>query len=285
MKTSNPNIKQRMNNTMKTGNKNQFGSALIAALVVTVLVLAGASARAGMTWGPATGISTNGLAADSDVVTNGTLVVAYGLGFAPGTPANTYGSVTVNGVTFQNVSAAAAGLSVGRNVQQFGMAENGASAAPFSNLSQGYEKILGNSSYGYNQYDGVGTLTLSNLVAGHVYEFQWWDNDARGTGQYGQISTTATDGNSVTLLPQINPPAGYGQVGQYTVGTFTATGATEGITFSGYTVGSPPAQTDVWQINAYQLRDITIPEPSTALLLGVGGLMLWRRRRQSKMKE
>jgi hypothetical protein len=51
---------------------------------------------------------------------------------------------------------------------------------------------------------------------------------------------------------------------------FDATATTEVITFVGSNVG---------QVNAYQLRAI-VPEPSAMILVGVGGLLVWRRMRK-----
>ena len=194
-------------------------------IVAALFVLAGIGAKAAMTWGPATTIS-----GDTDVSTNGTLVVAYNVG-------NTnVGSVTINGVPFANSGAAGAGLSSGAEYGGFGVA-----AAPFNTLSANYQQMLTYACYGASP-----TLTLSGLTPGHTYEFQWWTDDSRQPVG-GVRTTTATDTNSVTLSQ--HDPWAYGAVGQFATGTFVAANSSEIISLTG-SAG--------FLINGYQLRDMTI---------------------------
>lgn len=86
------------------------------------------------------------------------------------------------------------------------------------------------------------------------------------SGRSGYIPTTLTDGTSAALRPSVIDNAFPG-VGEYVIGTFTATGTTEVIDI---TAGSVP------QINAFEVRDITAaaPEPTSVALIGLGALVL-----------
>jgi hypothetical protein len=113
------------------------------------------------------------------------------------------------------------------------------------------------------------TLTISRLAFGQPYESECWTNDPLIAG----FLTTATAGNSITLSS--NPSGLFGGVGQFAIGTSTADGPTEVITFTS------PCR--LLGINGLQLR--AVPEHSTVTLLGLGILGLigyrWGRRRKA----
>jgi hypothetical protein len=235
-----------------------------------VLLSLGASAHgAAITWGSPTTIS-----ADTDVSTSGTLDRAFNFGGASAPRA-----VTLNGVpfTFFGVDGSPS-TTVGTTTLAssagavFGTTDNfGSSSAPFTGLSADYQRLAANGAFATS---GTLTLTLSGLVVGQTYLFEWWVSDSRAAvGPHRQ--GTATAGNAVQL--QFNAQGTEGGVGQFAIGTFTADATSEVISFSGQSdgvVGAAP------QINAFELR--VIPEPSTIALLLVGGaLSILRRRRKS----
>jgi hypothetical protein len=105
-------------------------------------------------------------------------------------------------------------------------------------------------------------MTISGLVIGAQYQFQFWSNESSGSFGY-QI--TATAGNSVPLAGNTsNAPGG---LGEWVIGSFTADAATQMITFAG--------DGDGGELNAFQLRNITprlpaVPDSgSTLALLGI----------------
>lgn len=229
---------------------------IAVSLIVTVFMLASASARASaITWGPATTAS-----ADSDVVTNGLLVAAYNVGVTTG-----FSPLTINTVTFTAV-----GLTSG---MPSGSPEfwnpDGAAFGTASGLSSAYQDMLRSGAEAHPS----ATLTLTGLTIGHPYLVQLWVDDSRGGGVATRTETlTSTGGNTVQLA--FNFPQVSGGAGQFAVGTFFADGANQVINISGSATGVSA----ISQINAYQLRDL-VPEPSTIALLSLGGLLLFRRRR------
>ena len=216
-------------------------------------MFAGASAQAQVviTWGAATAITT-----DTNVDTNGTLLYAYDA-YSSGA------SDMVNGVTFVGKNDSAAGFS-----SSF-VGDNSIGGAPTNGGYSGSANFttLLTASWYANAGAATGTLTLSGLTAGQIYEIQLFDSDGRRAA--GTYDSTYAATNSVTLS------AGSGQ---YVIGDFTATASTEVVNTSAL------AGSDM-QVSAYELRDEGVaaaPEPSTYALTGLGALALLvisRRRR------
>ena len=173
----------------------------------------------------------------------------------------------ISGVTFQSFAAPGGNGSSGNFTITSGsgvFANNtgGASTgAPFSTLPAAYQTLL--SSY-ITPLFGPATLTMSGLVVGMQYEFQFWSN--LSSQQFGyQIMATA--GNSVALLS--NTAGADGGLGQWVTGTFTADSLTQSITFLG--------DGDGGFLNGFQLRQISQPTgqvPDTGSTLALLGLTL-----------
>jgi hypothetical protein len=235
---------------------------MIALISAAMLVQVSA---APITWGSSSTISS-----DADVSTLGSLDRAFNLG-GTGVPVT-----TVNGVTFASFAyTSGSSVTVGNTslVGTGGMgADNAAfgfAAPPFSSLSSNYQTLLQSAIFA----NGSLTLTLSGLVVGQTYLFQWWVNDSRGfDGGQRQTRSTATD--SATL--EHNVQNADGGVGQFVIGTFVADSTSQQvIVFDGLDddPGNPPGA--VSQINAFQLR--VIPEPSSIILFAFGGALCLHR--------
>ena len=200
---------------------------IVLALAVGVWLSAATGQAAAIIWGtPAT------ISGYADVTNAGTALYAYA-----GT------AVTVNGVTF---TATSNGTTWGNvSFTSFGgyNAVFGANAAPFNTLTNGYTNLLATAAWGSGT---SGTVTLNGLISGHTYSVQIWVNDSRGGYQYRYENVTSTGGNTVTLYFAPNSNSA-GAVGQYAVGTFTASGTSQSFSVNGNAVV---------QINAISVRDI-----------------------------
>lgn len=222
-----------------------------------------------ITWGTVSGIGVSG---DSDINTAGTFITAYNIGGA---------TTTVNGVVFVGTggSTSAAGIS---NIGFPGSAfTSGATpiGSPFDLLSGNYQSLVGTG--GYVAYPS-GTFTLSGLTTGNTYSFQIWANDSRGTNDpdfQADIASRTSIFSGVTDVALLQNTGGPGSdnyaggLGQMVTGTFVADASTQSIGTTPYAL-----------LNAYQVRDITaIPEPTSAVLVGVGalGFAVCRRRARS----
>ena len=173
---------------------------------------------------------------DADVFTNGVFQYAYNW---------TGTNATVNGVMFTGTTSANPG-----NVSLTGVGSNyrgyASGSTPFSNLSTTYRSILVGGEY--NAGADTATVMLNNLTAGETYAVQVWVSDPRGGGTIGRTETFSSS-NTVTLA--YNVPPATGGVGQYAIGVFTATSASQ--TFS-MTVTNSSGST---QINALLVSDVT----------------------------
>ena len=243
----------------------------VAALLGSLAVHAHAAAV--IDWG-----SPQTVSGDSDIDTTGSFVYAFTFGGTSAPP-----STTVNGVTFSPftipsgiiTSATVGNVTISESPGNlFGINSLGSVSAPFSGLSSGYQSLLGTGAYA--DVPETITVTLNGLTVGQQYRIQWWTSDAaRQRAPTGGVfsNTTATAVNSVTL--DANTTDAVGGLGQFAIGTFTASGTSQPFTLAETGGDFNPL------INALQVR--AVPEPSTcaSLLAGLacGGYSMFRRRR------
>ena len=212
---------------------------MLAALAVTIASGVSAPfAQAGtITW-----TAPQLITGDTDVSTAGTLVGAFNFGEP------TVSSATMNGVTFQPFGVSNLGVT-SVTVGNFTIAapnglssrnfSAGSASPPFSLLSPDYQTFLAS----FVSSFGPMTLTIAGLTLGTTYDFQWWTNWSAMGAEY---RTEATNGNTVTL--DTNPTNTDGGLGEFAIGTFTASSTTEVITFQNLDVIS--------LISGFQLRQI-----------------------------
>ena len=212
-----------------------FGAILMVASFLAMVIK---SPAATIAWGPAQNISNQ-----NDINTTGTLIGACNAGSF---------STLLNTVPFVPISP---NSSVGNF--SLGPCDLGLVNAE-SSLLGAYQALLEEGAVGPTQTSSF-TLTINSLSIGKNYLFQWWSNSANGSG-----FTTA--GGS-TLNADVTG------AGQYQVGTFTADGQTQTITFS-------PVGQSTWGavLNGFQLRQV--PEPSCGVLLSFGLLLISSRKRK-----
>ena len=217
-----------------------------------------------ITWSSAQGVS-----GDSDVATSGTLEYAFNFG------TSAVQAATVNGVAFSafaithgSTTATVGNVTVAESPGFLTSHSNlGTVSAPFTNLSSGYQSLLG--SGGSAGIPTTITVTLAGLTIGTQYSLQWWASNAASIP--GLTTTTAASGaNSVTL------DATTGGLGQFVTGTFTADGTSQTFTLTSPSNSGP-------LINALQLRNISasaVPGAGLTGLATIGLAGVARRRRR-----
>jgi len=214
-------------------------------------------------WNAPVPYTTDGSASDVLNLENsgGTLVVAE---YASGS-----GTQTVNGIPFAEGFTEYAGYNA-----TTAQALNG-----FTTNNAAYDTVLNGFAY-----DGSNpnTLTITGLTAGTEYEVQLWGFDNRGgenarTESFSTVSggQNINGGNLATY--DASTIFALGSAVSVT-GTFVADGTGDEVI---YVNGVGQSQTN---LNAFTVQAVpaVVPEPASAMLLGIGGLglcMMTRRRR------
>jgi hypothetical protein len=249
----------------------RFSIRFSAVLAALALFSVAPTQAATITWSPAMTIS-----GDTDVATTGSLVSAFAFsasgaisptvngvtftGFAaPGVPVITHGNLTL---------AASSGATVNGHDMIFGSGN-----APFASLSGMYQMLLASDANTTAGTPSPLVGVISGLTVGQKYLVEVWVNDSRGLTR----SELLSDGGPTLSFDTTSADGG---VGQFATGMFTADSTAQQF-FVLQTPGSV-----VSQLNAFQLRSLpsSVPEPSTAVLCGLAGLVgaayaRWRRPR------
>ncbi len=185
---------------------------------------------------------------DSDISTNGTLVIAHNLGSAT--------SVTHNGVTFVGSVTPVLGTATFSTDYYTGGAIGSLSEADANAMLDTLDFVGG---------VGSSLTTLGSLTIGATYEIQlFYSSGPSHDVGYATPSGDASEQYEINVSVTSTTP-------QVVTGTFTADQALQDI-------HSAVAGGQNLQINAYQLR--LIPEPSSAALFGLAGIGLVLRRRR-----
>ena len=240
-----------------------FVVRVCAALVLLTLALFPTFAHAAnINWG-----AQQQITGDNNVSTTGNLIGAFNVGDTgvPGT--------TVNGVIFQPFAAPGGNGMSGNFIMTPGgggvfnsNTAGGSNLPPFSTLSPQYQTLL--MSYVTPLFSPV-TLTISGLVMGGQYQFQFWSN--LSSQSFGYQITATGGNNSITL--SCNTLGKQGGLGQFVIGSFIADATTQNISFLG--------DGDGGFLNAFQLRQVPEPRSATLLLAGLlAGLFYSRRGRR-----
>lgn len=172
---------------------------------------------------------------------------------------------TVNGVAFTaNTTQSGITLSLGVTPGNEGVATGSLAGVSTIGGSSQYATLLDGNRWSHNTL----TFNFSGLTTGYDYTVRVWAADYR---EAGWNRSESIGGQTVDYRnPDSAAPASSG--GGFFTGTFTADGTTQSFTLTG-NAGQYGAYA---QYNAVQLA---VPEPSAALLGGLGMLALLRRRR------
>lgn len=276
--------------TLKPKKTNMKLNKPLAA-VPLLAMLPMASSAALITWSPSVDMYADGAGVDGDESfvnnTSGIFVLGYS-----GTTTGTASAATVNGVSFAEVNAAALIA---------GYTDNGVTTTHSNGRDTptafGDGSFSGNANIQNLLRGGIfdaATITLSGLTIGDTYVMQIFTNDARtsggrnnlwqtgfsdGTQNFADSFTAGTHGisnlnnrDSVTFAGETS--------GDSIIGTFVADATTQSFDHQGTRNAFDTNSGGQGQINAFQLRVISVPEPSSAALLGLGGLALLQRRRK-----
>ena len=152
-------------------------------------------------------------------------------------------------------------------------------SAPYASLSVSYQSLLGNAiiSSLFDTARGAALqIELGGLTPGNSYSVQWWSC----TTQFFRFQTVGQGSPNVTL--DSNTTDTDGGVGQYAIGTFTASGPSMTISLEGLVMDAPLFEQPT--INALQVRTVSVPEPSACVMasagLACGAITIVRRRKR-----
>jgi hypothetical protein len=239
----------------------------IAYALCACLLAAGAAQAATITWSDAVTMSTS-----NDVSTTGTTLYAYSLNGSGGTK-------TLTGVDFEVAAEGAAGV-FGNLTSSVDLNQNATTfssgTTPWASLTADYQAVVKGGVYlGTDDT----TWTLDGLTSGKEYQVQIWITDPRTAIDrtayfYGEGNNTST----TAKILDFNVGNAAGGLGQYIIGTFTASGTSQSFLVEGGTGAGGVAGDGGIQLNALQVR--AIPEPATIGMLGLGALITLLIRRQ-----
>ena len=255
---------------------------LLAALNLILAALANPTLAGVVIWQPVQAIS-----GDLDIDNTGTLVYAYN--FGPDSGASQVQPVIVRGVSFQAFGApiVQSGLqtitmgdvTLSEDIGELNGVDTSANSGSFASLSSPYQGLLGNAIAA--SYYATMTLSLGGLETGKSYRLQLWVNDSKNDQVlYKRVEVS---GGGSTSEIKTNVSSTLGGLGQYVIGTFTATGNIQDVLFNGMLEVGGMNNLKNPIVNAFQLRlesSGEVPEPASMVIFGLGALGLACRKRR-----
>lgn len=214
-----------------------------------VLALSHHCDAAPISWSIVDVTGLNGIG-DAAVSTTGTTIEAANFAGSGGAPDVVINGVSFDGIDFLNGGAPTNLTGLGYNNSQDGNGETFA--------TDSINLLL--NTIGFKSNQNITTGELTGLVSGREYLVQFFLSHTNTATRSQAIDDG--EGNSI-VMQNANPS-------QAVTGIFTADDVKQFVRFDNLDTGSQ-------LLSGYQLR--LIPEPSSLALLGLGGLLLARRRR------
>lgn len=196
-----------------------------------------------------------------------------------------YNVVTINGVTYQRfngpnfgqiTSQPTAITATGQNNAIYGFSQAGADVYSVPTGNMALDTLLATHIYDGSSDNATGSISiqLNSLTVGAIYRVQLIGMaDTRTSPSNFPLRSTTPDGGT-TLLRRSSDLNNDGTARvNFSVGTFVADATTQNITIEGRGTGSGGGFSGVI------IAQDTIPEPSSALLIGLSGAFLFLRRR------
>lgn len=254
-------------------------SLFLATALAAVSSVAGTDPTVDIIWNAPVTISGS-----TDVITSGSLVYAYNFGSSAALSGTT---ASINSVPFapfavsDNQTQVTNGPLTIRETagQLFSNVDFTTNTGIFPSLPATYQFLLQSGVYANNPSNLE--IDMGGLTTGQEYVVQWWSSAANPSTPILFGTTTAVSGST-----QVSLDSRANGIGQYVVGSFTATRGTARFYLQTQNVGSPILLTGatVPLLNAIQIR--AVPEPSTygmaLVAIGFGGWRLWRARRRGR---
>jgi hypothetical protein len=242
---------------------------LLAALNLILAALANPTLAGVVIWQPVQAIS-----GDLDIDNTGTLVYAYN--FGPDSGASQVQPVIVRGVSFQAFGAPI--VQSGLQTITMGDVTLSEDIGELNGVDTS-ANLLGNAIAA--SYYATMTLSLGGLETGKSYRLQLWVNDSKNDQVlYKRVEVS---GGGSTSEIKTNVSSTLGGLGQYVIGTFTATGNIQDVLFNGMLEVGGINNLKNPIVNAFQLRlesSGEVPEPASMVIFGLGALGLACRKRR-----
>ncbi len=129
-----------------------------------------------------------------------------------------------------------------------------------------------------------GPAAAGTNIAVFAYAIDGTTPTANNSGYFANGTISIFGGSSTSVTPYEGPGGGVSLGGSWTgIGVINDPGYFNGDIAAVLIYGRALTPTETAAVDSYLNQTFFIPEPTTALLVGVGALLVWRRRRTNRM--